>query len=574
MPTNRKTKASSDGASKSKALTLADVLNSLGQETSLSATRLRDLQSAVKRVADLLGDVPAAIPLDLPAIGTKLANVNPITVGVSAKTLANLRSGFLTAIKVSGLKLVQRSAKTPLSPAWVRLMGQLSGKRAHLGLSRLARYASANRIEPNEINDAAIEDFIAAVRAGSLHRNPNDLHRKVTLIWNEVAKLSGLQTVTVASFRAPAKRVDWTQLTRSFQKDVDRYLEWCRGADVFAADARSRALAPQTVQLRRNQIHAAVTALVESGVRPSAITSLADLVSPEKFKRILRRRHETVDGRENVFNGDLARALVRIAAEWVKVDAGVIVELTRLAGKVPVPMPGLTVKNKRTLGQFDDPAVLQRLYNFSSRLWAEVKRDGKPNFRTLVKAQAALAVAILSYMPIRLQNLAALTFDLHLFLHEAPNATSSLELAAGEVKNRREMAFDIPPLVAKMLMEYRNCIAPSVIGRRPDRLFVKADGSPKNQWSVAWLIRKYLKRRAGIALSPHQFRHLSAKVVLDAEPGNFETPREFLGHKRVETTATIYAGISSRRAARHHQRLVEQALAAEKPASRPKGPAF
>ena len=177
-------------------------------------------------------------------------------------------------------------------------------------------------------------------------------------------------------------------------------------------------------------------------------------------------------------------------------------------------------------------------------------------------------------MPIRLQNLAALTFDLHLFLHEAPNATSSLELAAGEVKNRREMAFDIPPLVAKMLTEYRNCIAPSVIGRRPDRLFVKADGSPKNQWSVAWLIRKYLKRRAGIALSPHQFRHLSAKVVLDAEPGNFETPREFLGHKRVETTATIYAGISSRRAARHHQRLVEQALAAEKPASRPKGPAF
>ena len=32
-------------------------------------------------------------------------------------------------------------------------------------------------------------------------------------------------------------------------------------------------------------------------------------------------------------------------------------------------------------------------------------------------------------------------------------------------------------------------------------------------------------------LSPHQFRHLSAKVVLDAEPGNFETVRQLLGHK-------------------------------------------
>ena len=171
-------------------------------------------------------------------------------------------------------------------------------------------------------------------------------------------------------------------------------------------------------------------------------------------------------------------------------------------------------------------------------------------------------------MPLRLQNLATLTFDVHLFLHEAPGATSSLELSAGEVKNRRELAFDIPPHVAKMLIEYRNRIAPKVIGRRPDRLFVKADGTPKNQWSVAWLIRTYLKKRAGIMLSSHQFRHLSAKVLLDAEPGNFETVRQLLGHKSLNTTVAAYAGIDSRRAARHHQRIVEEALAAERPTRR------
>jgi integrase len=125
-----------------------------------------------------------------------------------------------------------------------------------------------------------------------------------------------------------------------------------------------------------------------------------------------------------------------------------------------------------------------------------------------------------------------------------------------------------------MLIEYRNRIAPKVIGKRPDRLFVKADGTPKNQWSVAWLIRTYLKRRAGIVLSSHQFRHLSAWMVLEAEPGNFETPRQLLGHKTQQTTVNAYLGINTRRAARHHQRLVEQALAAEKPARRPKGLAF
>ena len=63
----------------------------------------------------------------------------------------------------------------------------------------------------------------------------------------------------------------------------------------------------------RIRFHAAITALVESGVEPNAITSLADLVSPENFKRILRRRHETVAGRENAFNRDIARCLVQIA---------------------------------------------------------------------------------------------------------------------------------------------------------------------------------------------------------------------------------------------------------------------
>jgi integrase len=235
-----------------------------------------------------------------------------------------------------------------------------------------------------------------------------------------------------------------------------------------------------------------------------------------------------------------------------------------------MPVSGLTDKNKRRLRQFDDPVVLQRLYCFRNRLWAEVKRDAKPNVKTLVKAQAALAVAILSYMPIRLQNLATLTFGVDIFLQDGPRATSSLELSASKVKNRMELAFDIPSEVARMLIEYRNGIAPKVIGHRPDRLFVRADGTPKSQWSVAWLIRTYLKKEVGVEFSAHLFRHLSAKLILEAEPGNFETPRQLLAHKNQSTTVAAYAGIDSRRAGRHHQRLVEQALAAEKPMRRTK----
>jgi Phage integrase family len=515
----------------------------------------------------LLGEDPAQIALDVPAIGAKLAMKNSPAAGLTNKRFVTIRSDFMAAVTASRLRPVPRVIKTPLSAGWKKFIAELATKRAHLGLSRLARYASAKGLEPEQIDDAALADFINAVRQGTLHRKPNGLHRTVALIWNEAVQHShlDLQCVVVPSFRRPPKRIDWTLLPARFRKDVDAFLTWCVGADPYAANVRAHALAPQTVKLRRNQIHAAATALLESGVDPKTIRSLRDLISPDNVKRILRRRNEMVGGRENIFNHDLARTLVEIARRWVKVPPVALDKLKRLAGKVPTPVSGLTNKNKTTLRQFDDPANGRRLYEFSNRLWAEVKRDSTPSFRTLVKAQAALGVGILCYMPLRPQNLWALKFDEHLFLHEGRGAISSLEVPAYEVKNRMALAFDIPPHLAKMLIEYRNRLAPKVIGRRPDRLFVKADGTAKNQWAVAWLIRTYLRKRAGLQLSGHQFRHAAAKRLLDAEPGNFETVRQLLGHACLQTTVAAYAGISSRRAARHHQRLVEEALAVQTP---------
>jgi len=543
--------------------TLRDVLDAVKGSTSLSETRRRDLCSAIRRVSILLEDAPGNIVLNVPVIAAKLGGINPAAASLTNKRLSTIKSDFMAAIAASRLRPIPPVVKTPLSSGWKKLIADLTAKRAHLGLSRLSRYASAKAIEPEQIDDAALAGFITDVRARTLHRKPNDLHRKVALIWNEAVQRSDLdlQKVEVPSFRRLPNRIDWSLLPLRFREDVDAFLAWCAGVDPYAANARTRALAPQTIKLRRNQIHAAATALLESGVNPKTVKSLRDLVSPENVKLILRRRHEIVGGRENVFNHDLARTLVEIARRWVKVRPAALDKIKQLASRVPTPVSGLTHKNKTTLRQFDDPANVRRLYDFSNRLWAEVHRDTRPDFRTLVKAQAALGIGILCYIPLRPQNLAALKFDEHVFLQEGRGAISSLELPAHEVKNRIPLSFDIPPHLAKMLIEYRNRLALEVIGRRPDRLFVKVDGTPKDQWAVAWLIRTYLRKRTGLQLSGQQFRHLAAKVILDAEPGNFETPRQLLGHSSQRTTANAYAGISSRRAARHHQRLIEQALA-------------
>jgi integrase len=562
------TKSSSEPGTSPAPPTLATLLAALESPSGLSETRRRDLRSAVKRVAHLLGNTPAAIPLAMDTIREGLGGVNPIAVGMTPKRFANIRSDFVAAVKASGLLPVNAERKVVLSPEWRQLFARLSGRRTNIGLSRLGHFASAKEVQPGGINDEIINEFMAAVREGSLHQNPKALHRQVTLIWNEAARDQelGLNRVAVPSFRGPPKRVNLSLLPHSFAADRDRYLSWCAVTDPFAVDARPRPLAARTLKLSRDQIHAAVTALVKSGTSPESLQSLADLVTASNFKSILRQRLADAEGQQKSFNFYLARALVRIAQEWVKVDASVLAELKRLASKLKAPKRDLTPKNRAFLRQFDDPAALVRLVNLPGRLWQEVsnKKDEEPNFRTLAKAQAALGMKILTYMPVRPENLSDLEFDKHLFVRAEPGATSTLELDSDEVKNDNDVGFDIPVRLAKMLREYRDRIAPKHIGHRPRRLFVNLDGTAKCQETVSYLIRSYARRRAGIVITPHQFRHLGAKNLLDANPGNFRGVQDLLSHESIKSSM-VYAGINTRRAARYHQSLIDQAVAPQMP---------
>ncbi len=541
-------------------LTLADVLDAVEMSPDLSPVRIRDLRSAISRFCALTGEVPGRIALDLAQLRNRLNAINPVTAGISPKSLANIRSDLFAAITASGLKPIS-PARQGLTESWLALRSMLQTKRRRIGLSRLSHYGSAKGIEPSEIDDDVIAGFMDSVREASLHRKPNDLHRQTTVIWNEIVAdfpELGLRPVSVPSFRSPPRRVDWSLLPESFRTDVEECLAWCADTDPFTADARARPLAPGTIRLRRAHIHAAVTALLESGLQPAAITALADLVSVKNFERIARQRLKMVQGRENDFNRSMAAALVQLAREWVKVDDAARNKLNRLARKLPTARADLTPKNKRFLRQFDDPLVLQRLRALPAKLWSKARRDDSPNFRTLALAQAALALEILTYLPIRMQNLISLTFRMHLFLQDAPGAISTLEIPAHEVKNKRAIEFDIPPHIVRMLIEYRDHLAPKVIGRKPDKVFVNPDGTRKHSQTLSHLIVRIVRKYAGVELSPHQYRHLAAKIILDDSPGAFELVKQLLGHENLKTTTNAYAGIDTRRAARHHHHLLQK----------------
>jgi integrase len=246
----------------------------------------------------------------------------------------------------------------------------------------------------------------------------------------------------------------------------------------------------------------------------------------------------------------------------VHVDPKHLAELKRMAGKLAgESIGGMTDKNKKRLRQFADPKVRQRLLDAPVRAWREVMREPKATWTTLARAEAAIAAAFLTYMPIRLQNLTDLAYDKHLFLRSEPGAKSTLEIPAEEVKNGLEIGFDIPPFVSKMLIEFREVLAPRILGYSPSHVFVKRDGTVKKGPSLRELIQGFMERRVGIEFNPHTFRHLAGKFILDHEPGGHEVVRQVLGHKSLQTTVNFYTGIDTQRAGRHYRHLLEEAIA-------------
>ena len=127
-----------------------------------------------------------------------------------------------------------------------------------------------------------------------------------------------------------------------------------------------------------------------------------------------------------------------------------------------------------------------------------------------------------------------------------------------ETKNDVNLKFELPTCLAERLRVYRDEIAPAVLGRKSDKLFVTSKGRPRSQAAIAIAIHKAVLRYLGVKVTPHQFRHLCAKLILDHNPGAYELVRQMLGHTSAKTSANFYAGIDTLRAGRAHAELVNE----------------
>jgi integrase len=212
---------------------------------------------------------------------------------------------------------------------------------------------------------------------------------------------------------------------------------------------------------------------------------------------------------------------------------------------------GLSEKNITAMAQFDDPLAVERFLLLPQRLWdVALAKTKTVEGRTLrqeahLLVQSAVAIEILQFAPVRIENLNHLRLDQHLVWQ---GAKLRLVIPAAEVKNSQALDFLLPEATSARVQRYIKDWRCLFLPKSNPYLFPGRDGKAKDQAALRKQIEKTLWDHAALRLTPHQFRHAAAKILLDARPGFYEVLRKLLGHKSMMTTYSHYTGAETQAA--------------------------
>ena len=530
-------------------ISLATLKERVEEDRSVELLRRREICSAITTVAKWLNMPPEMIPAAMSYLRPRLGGLHPIQLGVSDRRIQNVRSLLLSAFRIAGIstKLAPYTAK--MSPAWQQLWDLMEGDRyGRTELSRLFRYCSANGIVPSDLSDVISSDFLTALEAESLIKKPKVRHQSVCRVWNQQAGNhagSGWPQIelTIPKYDNRLYGVDESLVSDAIKDDLAGYLAHLAGADLFGS--MSKPFRPKSVEIFRGHFWRYLSALHHSGVGIADVNALDELVVPAMFERALRWLYERNGKKTSKHIGEIAWAVRCYAVKYRTCDYETLAFYKRAIERLRVNTPGLSDKNRTAMAQFNDPKAVTRYVALPSTLWSKAVAIGmtvegrNKRKEAQLMVQAAVAIEIAMFAPIRIQNLSTIRLDQHI----SWNANRlRLSFPAHEVKNDQALDFLLPVEASERIKRYINEWRSLFMPATNPHLFPGRNGKPKDQSALRNQMKKAIFDHTGLQMTPHQFRHAAAKLLLDAKPGHYEVVRKLLGHKTLTTTYAHYAG--------------------------------
>ncbi len=339
-------------------------------------------------------------------------------------------------------------------------------------------------------------------------------------------------------FKNPS--LPWTAFPESLQQEVEAFLA-VRSEDAFDLLDDTKKLRPTTIDGRRRQLRQFATMVIESGREPSSLRSLADLIEVPTAKAGLEVLVKRSGEQRTTRNHGIAYLLLTISRKWLNLDEAALKPLKTMCGNVAPPKrTGLKPKNRQRLAQLDDPACLDKLLGLPKMMLAEACKAPEATLLQARTAQLAIAINILLMAPMRIMNVSELELGRTLFLDG--KRSGRIMIDGSEVKNDYHIEIPLPRILLERLdiylKRFHTLLAPP--GCR--MLFPSADSGHKRTTVLSNQISLCLRRRIGVVMHCHLFRHLAAKLYLEAFPGSYAVVQILLGQKDINTTIGAFTG--------------------------------
>ena len=549
------------------------------ERTDLDARYQGDLVSLLSSAARLLGLPPDTVVLTPAGLRASLLSRSANSYGLAEGTMRNIRSAL--GVVSRGMGIID-AVNTRYTPAWTARLALLS-KFERAGLTGLIGFCSERGIAPEQVGDETIAAYEAWLEERTLTTRPRKVAGAVRGAWNHAAThvagwpqqpLSVLRqrdhyvkppTAFPAPFQANVVafglRLGATSLDSLYDEDADDEAD----DDLVSRLEPDRPCRPSTVALRESHCRWAASALVATGVPIAEVTSLSTLVTPiHRARDILRFLYRRAGNQPSAAGSHVAEVLLMIAKYHVRLPSKDVARIRKWSKPVRLEYKGMTDKNVRAIRQMMEPARFATFLALPGSLMqvARKLRPIDPKGAASI-ALRAVAIHLLTRIPLRLANVIGLRFDRHLQRANPPRGRiSHIDIPIHEAKNSRAISMpvlkDMPDLLEEWIADYRPAIA------SPGCLYL-FPGSGTGNCSITPqgfrdAVRETMDKYVGVRLTPHQFRHLAARIYLRAYPGHYETVRRLLGNKLLETITGHYASDDGGAAARCYDGVLEEFL--------------
>jgi integrase len=538
----------------------ADAIIRITAEATLPRSKRIHWACSLRRIAEALGRPLDAIPARWSAIRWAAEQLHHVPLGIEAKTLSSHLSNVKAALAwfspADDLTLYRSS----LSPTWAALNAETSYDKH---LSAFIRFCSTNGVEPQTVDDASVEQFMAYRSEHTRLKSGVGARRALARAWNKrVETVPGWPATRL--IEPPLRRVlQLADLPPGLRADLESYLGSLQQIRHDRRGMHRRPCKPATIRTRRAEFMAFITKATECGLPLKDLTSFAVLLQPEIVEKVLDAYWRENGETPAVYTIKLASQLHDVARSTGALDEAGLERLADMRTELEnYREPGLTEKNRALIRQVLVDEVWRAVMAVPELLMAEAMRrhNGGP-IRAAVLAELAVAVQILIFAPIRIGNLARIQIGENLIRPGGPSGPHWLVFPEYDVKNRVPLEFELTAKTTKLIERYLADFRPALTRIcRSDWLFPGENGNPKDAKTLSAQISERVRRASGVVLTPHQFRHAAAAILLKHRPGEYELVRRLLGHRSIETTQHFYAGLESLQATRIFGEMIEKEL--------------